>query len=99
MRRMSRRFQKFEHGISKSHFLTFLEFDMIKCNRRILHKTDFGARSGTKFLVAADVIGMNMGFKNMRDFHAIVTGQVDVVPNITFGIHNTGNLSLGQPIR
>ena len=35
-----------------------------------------------------------MGFKNMRDFHAIVTGQIDVVLHITFRIHNTGYFGL-----
>lgn len=67
---------------------------MIKGNQRIFHKTDIGARSGTQFLVAADVIGVNMGFKNMRDFHAIVTGQIDMVLHIPFGIHDTGDFGL-----
>ena len=47
-----------------------------------------------QFLVTTDVIGVNMGFKDVRDPHSILTGQIEVVLHIALWIYHTGDFGL-----
>jgi len=82
------RFQKTQHEVTKSYFVTFLNCPMLKCNTRLLPENYGCAGAGCEFLVPADKVGVKMSLDNVFDGELSSCRFVNVFINVTLRIDN-----------
>ncbi len=88
-------FEDIQLGGAELEHIPLLDGDEIKFDRRPFKKMNSCPGAGLQFHVAAHVVGMDVGFEDVGDLHAVVAGDVDVILNIALGVHHTGDPGLG----
>ena len=90
MRGVAGGLKDFQPGGAEIENISFLEGNVVEFDRRPLEEMDGCPGARLQLHVAAHVIGVNMGFKNVGDFHSVGAGDVNVVLDIALGVHHAG---------